>query len=852
MSKIHLNGKWQMSSVSAKSWIDAEVPGSVLQDLLRAGRIDDPFFRDNEDKALALSYDDYVYKRDFYADDELLAHDRVLLRCEGLDTLAEIRINGAMIAATDNMHRTYEWDVKDKLLQGNNAIEVTLLSPTAYITAKQQENPLWGVVDAVPGFTHIRKAHSMFGWDWGPQMPDAGIWRDIMLLGYSAARIDDVYVTQQHAAGSVELNCRYTINKWSEQAAELHVLVIDPHGLALCDTTVPVQAGELNVACTISEPQLWWPVGYGEQPLYRVEATLRSGGAAARSGDDALGSGGAAIGSGEVALDSSSRELDRASRTIGLRTIGVRREKDEWGESFEIAVNGLSIFTQGANYIPEDNLLGRRSVERTEQLIRDCIEANFNCIRIWGGGYYPDDYFFDLCDRYGLIVWQDFMFACGVYEYTKEFAASVRQEAIDNIRRIRHHASLALWCGNNEVEAAWVDWGFPKTHKHRTDYLRFFEMLLPDVVEQYDPQTFYWPSSPSSGGSFDNPNDESRGDVHYWQVWHGLKPFTEYRKFHFRFCSEFGFQSFPGMKTVKSFTLPEDRNIFSYMMEKHQKNGAANGKILFYLSDNFKYPNDFESLLYTSQILQAEAIRYGVEHWRRNRGRCMGSIYWQLNDCWPAASWSSIDCYGRWKALHYFAKRFYAPVLLSAQEDDRRVELHVTNETRQPLEGTIRWALRDNAGRFIRGGEAAAAVAPLSAALEVSLDFADELQGKAAHGAYVEFALHAGESEGQSEVVVSSGTLLFVKPKHFDWLDPRINVEISDAGESFAVTLRAEAFAKYVELELEQADCRFSDNYFDLSAESRTVTVNKASLSEPLALDQFVDQLRVRSIYDIA
>lgn len=825
MIKTCLNGKWQMASASSGAWIDAEVPGSVLQDLLRSGRIDDPFFRDNEDKALALSYDDYVYKRSFHASGELLAHDCVLLRCEGLDTLAEIRVNGGFVAATDNMHRTYEWDVKDKLNAGDNVIEVTLLSPTAYIAAKQQENPLWGVADAVAGFTHIRKAHSMFGWDWGPQMPDAGIWRDIMLLGYSAARIDDVYVTQRHAESSVELNCRYTVNNWSGEETHLQVTVFDPQGRAILETAVPVQSSELNVAVAVAEPQLWWPVGYGGQPLYRVEAIL-------------LASAGAGTGA--------SGELDRAARTIGLRTIGVRREKDEWGESFEIAVNGLSIFTQGANYIPEDNLLGRRSAARTEQLIRDCVEANFNCIRIWGGGYYPDDYFFDLCDRYGLIVWQDFMFACGVYAYTKEFAASVRQEAIDNIRRIRHHASLALWCGNNEVETAWVDWGFPKTHKHRTDYLRFFEVLLPEVVEQYDPQTFYWPSSPSSGGSFDSPNDESRGDVHYWQVWHGLKPFTEYRKFHFRFCSEFGFQSFPGMKTVQSFTLPEDRNIFSYTMEKHQKNGAANGKILFYLSDNFKYPKDFESLLYTSQILQAEAIRYGVEHWRRNRGRCMGSIYWQLNDCWPAASWSSIDCYGRWKALHYFAKRFYAPVLLSAQEDGHHVGLHITNETRQPVQGVIRWALRDSSARVIREGEASATAAPLAAGLHVSLDFSGELQGKAAHGAYLEFALQA---DGD---VVSSGTLLFAKAKHFDWLDPRIAVEACDSGDAFAVTLTAEAFAKYVELELEQADCRFSDNYFDLSGEARTILVNKASLSEPLTLAQFTEQLRVRSLFDIA
>ena len=375
----------------------------------------------------------------------------------------------------------------------------------------------------------------------------------------------------------------------------------------------------------------------------------------------------------------------------------------------------------GANYIPEDNLLARTSFEKTEKLLKDSVEANFNMVRIWGGGHYPEDYFFDLCDRLGLIVWQDFMFACSAYQLTDEFLDTVKKEAVDNIKRLRHHASLGIWCGNNEVEEGWVYWGWPQDPKRKTDYIKLFEFILPDIVKEHDPETFYWSSSPSSGGGFDEPRDPNRGDMHYWEVWHGLKPFTEYRKYFFRFCSEFGFQSFPALKTVESFTLPEDRNIFSHVMESHQKNSGANGKILYYLSENFLYPKDFDSLLYASQLLQAEAIKYGVEHWRRNRGRCMGSLYWQLNDCWPVASWSSIDSFGRWKALHYFAKKFYSPILLSIEEEGKTASIHVTNETMQDVQGLIEWKLRTNTSEVLKEGLAEINVEKLSARKGVEL-----------------------------------------------------------------------------------------------------------------------------------
>lgn len=819
MKNLCLNGIWKLKCVGENTWIEGRVPGSVFHDLLTAGKIDDPFYRDNEDQALEIASHDYEYTRTFTMEPSLLGMERVVLRCEGIDTLSEIRINGKVVANTDNMHRTYEFDVKTLLREGENEISIVLFSPLPYIEKKQAENTTWGSGDAVPGFQHLRKAHSMFGWDWGPKIPDLGIWRNLSIFGYREGRLEDVYITQKHRDGAVDLDVRVSMDRWCKQELDIQLKLTAPDG-SIWEKRLRTDQYESRLGLAVEKPELWWPNGFGSQPLYQVEVTLADG-------EDVL---------------------DRQQFHIGLRTMTVRREKDEWGESFEMQVNGVSIFSMGADYIPEDNLLPRCSRERTERLIKDCVAANFNSIRVWGGGHYPEDYFYDLCDQYGLIVWQDLMFACAVYVMTDAFAENIRREAIDNMKRLRHHASLGLWCGNNEMEWGWVDWGLPKAGKLCTDYIKQFEVLLPQVAKETDPNTFYWLASPSSGGGFDKPNDENMGDVHYWDVWHGLKPFTEYRKFFFRFVSEFGFQSFPGMKTVESFTLPEDRNIFSHVMERHQKNGEANGKILFYLSQNFKYPKDFDSLLYTSQILQAEAIRYGVEHWRRHRGRCMGAIYWQLNDCWPVASWSSIDYYGRWKALHYFARRFFAPVLLSACEEGTGARLVVSNETTKPVKGRILWLLRDHASEVCREGVFDVAVAPLSVSAGCEVDFADILHiGDNKRKMYVEYALETDAGRG------SEGTFLFCRAKHFSFLDPKLSTRVEDSGDRFVIRMKALAYAKYVELDLTKADGVFSDNYFDLSAgDCKSVEVKKETLSKSLTLSDFEGMLTVRSLFNMA
>lgn len=817
MLLINLNGKWRMKKKNENEWIEASVPGSMYNDMLNAGKMGDPFFRDNELKTLELSNFDYEYERYFDVDNTMLQHDKLLLVCEGLDTLAEIFINGKSLAKTNNMHRTYEFDIKALLSIGKNIISVVFASPVKYITEKQKELPLAG--GDIPGIGHLRKAHCMFGWDWGPKLPDMGIWRNISIKCYDSARLEDVYVTQKHEENKVELDVRVRLNKWTTFKSVVLVNVISPTGDKF-EKKVSMDSREEHVIMKIEAPELWWPNGFGEHPLYTVEVTLLK--------DEKI--------------------LDSEKFDIGLRTININRTKDEWGESFTFEVNGIKIFSMGADYIIEDSIFSRCKRENTEKLIKSCIKANFNTIRVWGGAVFPEDYFYDLCDRYGLLVWQDLMFACSNYNVTDEFKASIKQETIDNVKRLRHHASLALWCGNNEEETAWVDWGWSETQspKLKTDYIKQFEILLPEVKEEVDPNSFYWLSSPSSGGSFFKPNDENYGDMHYWGVWHGRKPFTEFRNYFPRFMSEFGLQSFPSLKTVESFTLPEDRNIFSYVMENHQKSGTGNETILYYISQTYKYPKDFDSLLFASQLIQAEGIKYGVEHWRRNRGRCMGAIYWQLNDCWPVASWASIDYFGRWKALHYAAKRFFAPILVSACEEGTSVSLHVTNDTLNKISGKLIWKLRDSKSNIMETNEKQIEVNALTAVKCESLDFnsiLDTIEKK--RDSYVEFQFVVlGET-------VSSGTVLFVKSKHFNFSNPELKAEIIEQADKFIIKVTSVAYARFVELDLKDADAIFSDNYFDLSAgEVKTIEIDKKDLFKDLALEKLEESLKLRSLFD--
>ena len=810
MKQLSLNGPWTLDIPgSAFTAVPAEVPGSVYHDLLAAGRIPDPFYRDNETEALKLMEYDFHYSRAFQADGELLDCGAVLLRCEGLDTLAAVYINGAEAGRADNMHRTWEFDVKDLLREGENNIAVHFASPTKFIRESYAADPADGTADAMEGFPSLRKAHCMFGWDWGPRLPDAGIWRDISLIGVDTARIRDVLVKQFHEDGRAALEIDTHIIRLTDAPAEVRVSVTAPDG------TVLTGAGE-TCQIEVPDPWLWWPAGYGGQPLYRVEAELVSGGT----------------------------RLDGWSRRIGLRTMTVSRVKSEHGESFSHCVNGVDVFAMGMDYIPEDNLLPRVTPERTRRLLEDARAANVNTIRVWGGGYYPDDYFYDICDELGLLVWQDFMFACAVYNLTDAFEETITAEFVDNIRRLRSHPSLALWCGNNEMEQFAGSGLWIRAMRQKSDYIKMFQYIIPKVLKAEDPQAFYWPSSPSSGGDFDEPGDPSRGDVHDWDVWHGLKPFTDYRNYLFSYVSEFGFQSFPCMETIESFTLPEDRNIFSYIMEKHQRNATANGRIVTYLSQTYLCPATLDKLVYASQLLQAQAMQYGVEHWRRNRGRCMGAVIWQLNDCWPVASWAGIDYFGRWKALQYYAKRFFAPVLVSCHEEGlvnqedisvntehidprKTARLNVSNETMEAFAGRIDWSLRRPDASVIEEGSFDVAVPALDALWLPEQDFTK-------YGPYdCYYAYRLTDRAGHT---VGKGSVLFCAPKHFRFQDPGLTVRLE--GDEAVVT--ASSYARSVEVQC-GPDVLLEDNYFDMNGGERRVKILRGEAKDAA----------VRSVYDI-
>lgn len=836
MNKMVLDKNWQMQIVGeniygiSEDWIEAKVPGSVYGNLLKQGLMPDPYYRMNELDALRLMENDFRFQATFTLSEQQTGSDFLLLHFDGIDTLAKVYLNGRLLGRVDNMHRTWEFDIADAAVCGENELLLEFASPTKYIEEENAKVFTGGSNESMRGFPHLRKAHCMFGWDWGPRLPDVGIFREVSVLSGQKARLEQVYITQNWRNHELENSAEDSEATWSEMVDiiydgsiehyipaddyEIQIALYDDQGGLIESRSSKEGAGWNTI--TVHNPKRWWPHGYGEQPLYRVEVTL---------------------------LDETGEVLDVWSRRIGLRTMTVNTQKDEWGECFAHEVNGVKIFAMGADYVPEDNILSRVTRERTEKLLRDAVAANHNCIRVWGGGYYPDDWFFDLCDELGLLVWMDLMFACASYELDDEFERNVSAEIRDNVRRIRHHACLGLWCGNNEMETQTLDKTWKPSIKQKYDYIKLYEYIIPNILKEEDPVTFYWPSSPSSGGNFDNPWDENRGDAHYWDVWHGNKPFTEFRKFKFRYLSEFGFQAFPCLKTVETFTRSEDRNIFSRVMEMHQRNVAANGKILEYLSATYLYPEKFETLLYASQLLQAEAIRYGIEHFRRYRGRCMGAVVWQLNDIWPVASWSSIDYYGRWKALHYAEAKAFAPVMISCEEVgelserphcitqpapiEKSARLHVANETMELVKGVAHWQLRSANGEILLTGNEGVTVNPLSGTWLEKHDFSafNELE------VYFSYDL---EVDGQ---VVSENTCLFTAPKHFAFEDPKL----SYTRDGSTLIINAQTYAKNVEIEGVDGDVRLSDNFFDMNPGEKRIEIVEGN----------AEKFRLRSVYDI-
>ncbi|MGN0666006.1 MAG: glycosyl hydrolase 2 galactose-binding domain-containing protein [Huintestinicola sp.] len=834
--KQSLNGIWTLTcDTSPEKYGEtrAAVPGSVYSALLDGGKMADPYYGENEYISTRICDDDFTFKRAFDLNGDMLSADRILLKFNGVDTIADIILNGVVIGSTDNMHREWVYDVTDYVDEKDNILAVCLKSPTKYIAEKNAEEPLWGVSSTMEGYPHIRKAHYMYGWDWGPKLPDMGIWRDVMLVGVKGGIIDSIYVKQDHSDignNVVHLDITAELGYVTRPGLRLLLTILHPEKKGISAGTGVVMTfdaaeTEKTVRVDITDPELWFPRGYGKQPLYEIKAELM------------------------ICGEETSEEIVcTETMKIGLRTVTVSRTPDAEGdgEEFAFVVNGLKIFAMGANYIPEDQIISRTSRIKTEKLLRQCCMANYNMIRVWGGGYYPDDRFYDACDRMGLLVWQDMMFACSVYKADVEFCESVKNEIICNVKRLRNHPSLALWCGNNEIESAWQYWSLPADKEYRKDYLRLFEALIPKVLTRYDPQTFYWPSSPSSGGSFVDSGSDNKGDSHYWAVWHSLKPFTEYNHLTFRFCSEYGFESIPNIKTVMSFADHGDLNLMGPVMEAHQKCEQGTEKLMYYLAQMMHYPYDFEGLIYATQLAQADAVRLNVEHMRRNRGYCMGSLYWQVNDSNPVISWSSIDYYHRWKALHYYAKKFYAPVLISADiSDSEKIVLNVSSEKQEGFPAAVRWRIRNSRGDIISQGREDISVKPLCAENVVSIDRREAgVEQNMLSSCYIEYSLISGGK------CISSGTCMFVQPKQFRFADPKLKVNVTDMEDKFRITVSAEAFAKGVFLDLAEGDCLFTDNWFDIHGDTVGVYAVKPKGRKNMTAGEFRKDLRVQSYFE--
>ena len=814
-----LNGLWQLRQAGSAEWLAGQVPGDVHTALLAAGRIPDPFVADSEKRVQWVAETDWEYRWVFTPEPELLHHQTIFLTCAGLDTLAEVRFNGRALGNTANMFRQYSWDVKALLQAGENELVVRFSAPVEYIRSRQQEKRLTGGGD-IPGGPHLRKAPYQWGWDWGPKLPPIGIWKDIYLEGFDAVRLADVRLRQQHAGGAVTLSAGVTTERWQDGDCRAVMEVTAPDGR---DWQAEAALEGLETAARlevpIQDPQLWWPNGYGSQPLYAVRVALYRG-----------------------------NELcDRRDYQVGLRTIALRQEPDAWGESFTFVVNGVPLFAKGANWIPADSFPTRIRSEQLESLLGSAAAASMNMLRVWGGGLYEEERFYDLCDRYGLLVWQDFTFACGIYPDAEEFFENVRLEAIQNVRRLRHRACLAIWCGNNEMEQGWAEWGWnrpndPANQRLKAAYDRMFHQLLPDICAAEDPDRLYWPSSASSGIPFAEPSSQQRGDVHYWDVWHKRQPFTAYRSQYPRFMSEFGFQALPPLETIRTYAGRPDWNMTSYIMEHHQRSGSGNGLIISQMTDMFRMPKDFPALVYLSMVLQAEGIRYGVEHWRRNCERVSGTLYWQLNDCWPVASWSSLDYFGRWKALHYAARRFYAPLLLSIEDSGLRMGVHVTSDHTTAWQGQVRWRLETLGGAVLDLGKQAVQAAPLADTTVCELDFSAQVSDESCR--WVVFICELWQ--GEERLAVRMAT--FVPNKHLELVEPGLAAHVRLEGDRLVFELAAQSLARFVELRLDGVDVVFSDNYFDLPAGSRASV--DCPLPAGLTLEAARAALCVRSLYD--
>lgn len=785
---------WILRQVGESDCISAEVPGCVHTDLLKNERIGDPFYGDNELNLQWIEEHDWEYQTQFDLCEDDMQAEFIQLCADGLDTVATVWLNDHEVGRSENMYIAHRWDVKKHLHVGKNQLLIRFYSALEYIrTHRTDFVPPKDHLDPVGNSVRIRKQPSQFGWDWGPRLVTAGIWRDIRLEGWDEARLDRFNVDQHHADdGGVTLSVDPKfLGEWQGVQYKVEVSLGDE---VVC--AAEAEAGD-QAELKIDQPCLWWPAGQGGQPLYQVRVSVHGG-------------------AGEF--------VGELTKRIGLRTIRLDQSDDQWGRAFQFVVNGRSVFMKGANWIPADSFVTRLSRENYQRDLEAAVQANMNCIRVWGGGIYEDESFYDLCDELGLVVWQDFMFSCILVPGDDSFLQSVEVEATQQVQRLRDRACLGLWCGNNELPQL-NQCFFAERPELKHDYEKLFHHLLPNIIEQYGASTDYWPSS-EWRGVFESGHElgEKSGDTHFWDVWHAGHPVKDYEKWHFRFCSEFGMQSYSSPETNATFA-PEGANIFGPIMENHQKNTAGNQVILDYVSRRYRFPKSQDYLIWLSQLNQAYCMQVGVEHYRRSMPRCMGALYWQLNDCWPAASWSSIEYTGRWKALHYAARRFFAPTLASAyvpgdeiigkgnyrHSTVREVNLYTVYDGVEPMDARLEWQLMHLNGQMLLADSKDVELRNGESVQHQQLDLADALSEHGRENLYIRVAL-----ESACELL-SEQDVLLTPPRFIDLPNGEVSAEISKEGQGvFSIVFHTDVYLHAFTFNLRGLSFAASDNVFPL------------------------------------
>lgn len=808
--KISLNGKWKFRNVTDTGWFDATVPGCNYLDLMDCGLLADPFIGLNEKNSYFVAETDWEYTKTVTLTDKDLNHQEIYLKCNMLDTLCEIFVNGIKIAYTENCHIRYAFEIKKHLKAGENTFGFVFRSPVNYIKDIAKTRPVPPNANGQNGVCFVRKPQCHFGWDWGPVLPPSGISGDVYLESVDSAEVQEIVAVQKHYDGKVDVDVNTVIKRISDKEIKCVLTLTHPDG------TVDKLDGE-SAVFTVEKPELWWTYelsGKDVQPLYTVKAQVIS----------------------------EDKVISEKEIRIGLRTLYLDRSRDKWGLNFQFVLNGVPVFAKGGNYIPSDSFITRFTDDKLKDMLQAARFSNFNIIRVWGGGYYESDSFYNTCDEMGILVWQDFAFACMPYPFFDDsFLANVKNEIESNVKRLRHHASLALWSGNNEIETMSGGWMNMRKYIKWTEI--FFYQILEKEIRKYDTVTSFIPGSPCGSAYGEGINSDNVGDTHLWSVWHGMASMKEYRNRMTRFCSEFGFESLPDIKTIRRFAEEKDYDLNSEVFTNHQKCGSGNDKMFYYIRSRFKLPQKFEDFIYLSQVTQMECISDATEHWRRNKGRCNGAIYWQFNDCWPVCSWASIDYYGNYKALQYAAKHFNTPVSVSVEDTKDYIKIHVLNDLAEKQDVTVRYDIFDFSKGSIGSEEKTLTVDATSNTEAFTLWFVELKKKYSFKKSGILARLYRNGEE------ISRKTFLFDVEKNLMLPKTRLTKEVTADDDKITVKVTADKFARIVCVSSDICLKPFSDDYFDLlPGESKTVTI---PLDKEIDADKQIEAIDAVSLTDI-